>query len=184
VDIDAECVRRCAELLPYGYGTDELAAAERGDGPVRVHYCDGWDFARDAGRRGDRYDVVVLDLPDERGGSDAQHNRLFGAEFLRMCRGVLTPGGVVASQGGCPTLWRQHTLRRALERFRQVFGTVVYYGSDEQEWSFLFGLADEVPDPSGLMRQRLTAGPYRPRTIDAEALRRGSIMPYSLRQRP
>ena len=65
VDIDTECVRRCAELLPYGYTPAELAAAEAGDGPVRMHYADGWQFLADAAARGDRWDVVIVDLPDE-----------------------------------------------------------------------------------------------------------------------
>ena len=44
VDIDREAVRLCAEHLPYGYTVDELLRAERGLGPVAMHYCDGWDF--------------------------------------------------------------------------------------------------------------------------------------------
>ena len=44
VDIDQECVRICAEHLPYGYTTEELSRAESGDGPVTVHYADGWGF--------------------------------------------------------------------------------------------------------------------------------------------
>src|SRR5215470_7297308 len=81
VDIDRECVRRCAELLPYGYSAAELAAAERGDSPVRVHYADGWDFVAAASG----FDVIVVDLPDERDNQTAQHNRLYGVEFLRRC---------------------------------------------------------------------------------------------------
>jgi spermidine synthase len=98
VDIDRECVRQCARLLPYGYSTDELAAAENGAGPVRVHYADGWDFVASAhGDYDSRYDIVVVDLPDERSSADAQHNRLYGPEFLRRCAAVLARGGVVAS---------------------------------------------------------------------------------------
>jgi spermidine synthase len=180
VDIDRECVRRCAQLLPYGYGVDELDTAERGSaGPVRVHYLDGWDFVQAAGRRGDRYDVIVVDLPDEREG--AAHERLYGLQFLEVCRALLTPGGVLASQAGCPTLWRNDTLRRSLARFQAAFGTVVYYGSDEQEWAFLFGRTEVLDGSVDLMIRRLPACPYRPATLDADALRRGSFLPYSLR---
>ena len=146
VDIDRECVRRCAEFLPYGYGVAELAAAEHGDGPVRVHYADGWEFVG-GGRR--RYDVVVVDLPDERDAdATAQHNRLYGVDFLRRCRGLLAPGGVLAYQAGCPTLWRNATLARSMARFAEVFDTVAYHGSDEHEWAFLFGGADTVAEPT------------------------------------
>ena len=190
VDIDAECVRRCAQFLPYGYGVAELAEAERGDGPVRVHYADGWQFVQDTD---ERYDVVVVDLPDERPDDEgAQHNRLYGAGFLRRCRDVLRPGGVLAAQAGCPTLWRNATLARSLARFGEVFGTVAYFGSDEHEWAFLFGRADDVEfphsrrddvtsSPIGLMLARLPALAYRPRTIDADALSGCTVPPHSIR---
>jgi len=186
VDIDRECVRRCAELLPYGYGVAELAAAEHGDGPVRVHYADGWDFLMGTAQR---YDVVVVDLPDERPDAAlaqqvAQHNRLYGVDFLRRCRDVLTDGGVLAYQAGCPTLWRNATLARSVARFAEVFATVAYHGCDEHEWAFLFGRAGSaVSDPVELMVQRLASGRYRPRTLDAAALRGGSVPPHSVRIR-
>ena len=156
VDIDAECVRRCAELLPYGYSPAELDAAEAGAGPVRVHYADGWQFLADAAERGDRYDVVVVDLPDEPVEVDdpAQHARLYGTPFLQRCASVLAPGGVVCSQAGCPTMWRNDTLARMVGRFDEVFPTVLPYCSDEHEWAYLTGRPDPVADPVGLATSR------------------------------
>lgn len=186
VDIDAECVRTCAELLPYGYTTDELAAAERAaaaDEPgVRVRFDDGFRFVHDAAAdpAGPRYDVVVVDLPDEQEG-DAQHNRLYGEDYLAACRGVLAPGGVLAFQAGCPTLWRNATLVRSLRRFGAVFPTVAYFGSDEHEWAFLFGRADEVADPTARMVARLATLPYRPRTLDAATVVAAATPPYAVR---
>jgi spermidine synthase len=174
VDIDRECVRRCAELLPYGYTPAELAAAERAAGPVRVRYADGWEFV--AGATG--YDVIAVDLPDERAGEPAQHNRLYGEEFLRRCAAAVRPGGVVCSQAGCPTLWRNAALRGMWERFRSVFGTVVYYGSDEHEWAFLSGR--DTGDPT-LRPERLGALTYRPRTLDATDLATRTVPPHALR---
>ena len=81
------------------------------------------------------YDVVVIDLPDERSDA-AQHNRLYGADFMKLCGDI---GVIVAGQAGCPTLWRNETLIRSWERFGETFGTVVYFGSDEHEWAFLSG---------------------------------------------
>lgn len=179
VDIDAECVRACARWLPYGYTPTALAAAERGDGPIAVHYTDGWEFLTGCDRR---YDVVVVDLPDERPGDPAaQHNRLYGVEFLRRAAAVLHPGGVVTGQAGCATLWRNETLRRSVERFNEVFETVLHYGSDEHEWSFLSGTTDAVADPVRRVADRLAELPYRPRTLDAAALRRGAVLPHSVR---
>ncbi|MBO0874079.1 MAG: adenosylmethionine decarboxylase [Pseudonocardia sp.] len=179
VDIDAECVRACARWLPYGYTPAALAAAERGDGPIAVHYADGWAFLSGTDRR---YDVVVVDLPDERPGDPAaQHNRLYGVEFLRRAAAVLRPGGVVTGQAGCATLWRNETLRHSVERFHEVFQTVLHYGSDEHEWSFLSGTPDSVADPVRRATDRLAELPYRPRTLDAAALRRGAVLPHSAR---
>ncbi|WP_433575664.1 adenosylmethionine decarboxylase [Nocardia brasiliensis] len=180
VDIDQLEVELCAEHLPYGYTGDELAAAVKGEGPVKVHYADGWDFLADAAQAGTRYDVIVIDLPDER-VEDAQHNRLYESEFLSRCRALLAPGGVLTAQAGCATMWRNETLKRSWARFHEQFGTVVQYGSDEHEWTFLFGLNERIDDPVQGMTDRLVTLPYRPETIDARALVRGAIEPHALR---
>jgi spermidine synthase len=180
VDIDEQAVRLCAQHLPYGYSPSELDAAQRGDGPVTVHYADGYEFVRQSASR---YDVVLVDLPDERDGdATAQHNRLYGAEFMAMCRDITTPGGVVVNQAGCPTLWRNETLIRSLRRFGETFGTVSCFASDEHEWAFVTGRADEIADPAGLMVRRLATSRYRPRTLDADALRSRTVLPYHVRQ--
>ncbi|ONM47760.1 adenosylmethionine decarboxylase [Nocardia donostiensis] len=180
VDIDRTAVHLCAEHLPYGYTNAELNAAAAGEGPIQVFFADGWEFLADAAAAGNRYDVIVIDLPDER-VEDAQHNRLYEADFLRRCRDVLAPGGVLTAQAGCATMWRNETLKRSWQRFHEQFGTVVHYGSDEHEWSFLFGLTDRIDDPVAGMVDRLTTLAYRPQTIDAPALRRGAVEPYALR---
>ncbi|GGP49831.1 spermidine synthase [Saccharothrix coeruleofusca] len=180
VDIDEQAVKLCAEHLPYGYTLDELALAEKGEGPIRVRYTDGWEYIRTTA---ERYDIVLVDLPDER-EEEAQHNRLYGEEFLRMCKALLTPGGVVVTQAGCQTMWRNSTLIRSWQRFNAVFDTVAYYGSDEHEWAYLFGRADEVANPAALMAERLPALGYRPETIDDLALRGNTIPPYQVRHSP
>ncbi|HYS36326.1 MAG TPA: spermidine synthase [Pseudonocardiaceae bacterium] len=184
VDIDEEAVRLCARHLPYGYTGSELDGAERGDGPITVHYADGWEFVRRiaADPDADRYDVVLVDLPDEREHDPAaQHNRLYGAEFMAMCRAATTHGGVVVNQAGCPTLWRNETLIRSLARFGETFATVSCFASDEHEWAFMFGRADRVDDPAALMIERLATSRYTPRTIDADALRSRTVLPYHVR---
>lgn len=183
VDIDREAVELCAKHLPYGYSTTELPSHVAGAGPIRLHYADGWDYLSRRIASRDRYDVVLVDLPDEREGP-AQHNRLYGDEFLGMATTALRPGGVVAMQAGCPTLWRNTTLIRSWRRFTARFATPVYFGSDEHEWAFLFGRSDGLDDPVGLMEQRLSRLPYHPESIDAEALRSATIPPHAVRHAP
>lgn len=176
VDIDRAAVRLCAEHLPYGYTPDELARAEAGLGPVTVHYTDGYEFV--ANHTGPRYDVVVIDLPDER-TEPAQHNRLYGADFMKLCGDI---GAVVVGQAGCPTLWRNETLIRSWERFGETFSTVVYFGSDEHEWAFLSGTAEVLEDPLAMMTARLETLPYPCQTIDVAALAAATTPPMSVRR--
>ncbi len=179
VDIDKLAVAACAEHLPYGYTTAELESAERGEGPIQVSYQDGWEFLAQAK---ERYDVVVIDLPDENDDPAGQHNRLYGTDFLTRCAALLAEGGVVTCQAGCPTLWRNETLRAAWHRFHEVFGTVLYFGSDEHEWAFLAGRAGRVADPGALVTARFAERGCRAETLDAETLRGGVVPPFSLRR--
>jgi spermidine synthase len=146
-----------------------------------VHYADG-SFLERAARSAHRYDVVVVDLPDERPGP-AQHNRLYQTEFLARCRSVLAAGGVVTCQAGCPTLWRNQTLLGAWRRFHEVFPAVVYFGSDEHEWAFLTGLAEPLPDPVATMTERLATLPYQPESIDELTLPAATVPPHTLRRK-
>jgi spermidine synthase len=180
-DIDQIAVESCARYLPYGYSPGELGSAERGEGAVRMHYQDGFDFMADAAARGEAYDLVVIDLPDENTDPDAQHNRLYAKDFLLRCGEVLAPGGVLAAQAGCPTLWRNETLGLAYRRFTESFPTVLYYGSDEHEWAFLFARKDSVPDPVSHVRDRLPACAYRPSSVDDQALVANTVPPHAVR---
>src|SRR6202044_37690 len=154
VDIDREAGRLCARHLPYGLTVGELRRAEGGFGPVAVHYCDGWEFVD---RSTTSYDIVVIDLPDER-TEPVQHSRLYDTDFLQRCRNI---GRVVVAQAGCPTLWRNESLHLSWQRFRETFGSFVYFGSDEHEWAFLSGLAEAYDDPIAVMSARLPTLPYR-----------------------
>jgi diaminopimelate decarboxylase/spermidine synthase len=175
VDIDREAVRLCAKHLPYGYSPDELSRAESGLGPIVMHYRDGWSFVDGST---EQYDIVVVDLPDER-TEPAQHNRLYETGFLAKCANI---GRVVVFQAGCPTLWRNESLRWSWRRFHETFDTVLYFGSDEHEWAFLSGLAAFDGDPVAAVSGRLATLPYRPQHIDADSLIAATIPPKALRQ--
>jgi spermidine synthase len=184
VDIDTECVRICAEHLPYGYTPASLAAAERGDGPVHLTYTDGRQFVLDSR---EHWDLIIVDLPDERPDEpDAQINRLYEQEFVQACADRLTDGGVLVFQAGSPAVWRDATLRSAWTRFDAVFGATggraVYVGCEEHEWAFLAGVPSDPGEPGEVAAARLASMPARPETIDETSLRHRLVAPLSLRR--
>jgi len=67
-------------------------------------------------------------------------------------------------------------------RFDDVFTSVLPYCSDEHEWAYLTGRVDAVEDPVALAVSRLDRFPALA-SIDADALRRGAILPVALRAR-
>lgn len=186
VDIDPDCVRICAEHLPYGFDADEVRRAEAGDGPIRLHYDDGARFVRDSAGTDRRYDVIVLDLPEE--DEDSPHSALYQREFLTRCRDLLAPGGVVSTHVSRPHLSLPAadsvaSFRRPWQAFGEVFATRAYFRSDEQPWAaIMLGRADEVADPVEVMTEQLDALAYRPRTLDALTLRRAACLPGALRE--
>lgn len=184
VDIDTEAVRICAEYLPYGYTPQSLAAAERGDGPVRLHYADGGQYVLDST---EHWDLIIVDLPDERPDEpDAQINRLYEEDFVRSCADRLTEGGVLVFQAGSPAVWRDATLKAAWQRFTSVFGETggrgVYIGCEEHEWAFLAGVREPMDDPGEVAASRLAAMPHRPQMWDEVSLRHRLVAPLSLRR--
>ncbi|ANY10394.1 S-adenosylmethionine decarboxylase [Pseudonocardia sp. HH130630-07] len=184
VDIDAEAVRICAEHLPYGYTPGTLAAAERGDGPVRLTYGDGRQYVLDAT---EQWDLVVVDLPDERPDEPAaQINQLYAEDFVRACAQRLTPGGVLVFQAGSPAVWRDATLRSAWQRFRSVFepsgGRGVYVGCEEHEWAFLAGVREPLDDPGATAVAHLARVRSLPTLWDEESLRHRLVAPFALRR--
>jgi hypothetical protein len=58
---------------------------------------------------------------------------------------------------------------------------VVYFGSDEQEWAFLSGIAEPRDDPVATMTARLQTLRYRPTTIDGASLQASTMPPKALR---
>ncbi|PZG18041.1 spermidine synthase [Nonomuraea aridisoli] len=185
VDVDLECVRACAEHLPYGYipgDVDAALAGQAAGGRLRLYAEDGHAFVQDRLDEGTRYDAIIIDLPDEASESDAQHNRLYELSFLTRCTELLSAGGVISTQAGCPTLWRQDSLRQALARFTTAFPSMLCYSSWEHEWAFLTGSAQAADSPlSTLLQRRLPALPYRPQTMDAVSAASATILPYHLR---
>src|SRR5699024_3118427 len=166
----------------------ELRRAELGDGPIALHYQDGAEFVDSARGTDPRYDVIVLDLPEEQEDADPPHNAFYGTDFLVQCRSLLSPGGVLATHVSrpylsLPTADSATSLVRPWERFGEVFGTRVYFRADEQPWgAIMLGRREEVPDPVSRMCEQLPTLLYEPRTMDERALRSATHVPAVLRE--
>lgn len=80
VDIDAACVEACAKYLPYGYTEEDVQQAKNNIGPITIIIDDGYHFIDDAIEKNNKFDIVVLDLPDEQ-TELAQQNRLYSTDF-------------------------------------------------------------------------------------------------------
>ncbi|AUX74265.1 spermidine synthase [Erwinia pyrifoliae] len=180
VDIDAECVDACARFLPYGYTTEEVQLAKEDNGPVHLIIGDGYKFIDDAIARGDKYDIIVLDLPDEQEDS-VQQNRLYTSEFNEKITQLLTPEGVYISQAGCSTWWRNKTLSQSVKRFNDSFKSIVFFEMEEQNWVWLVGANFACDDIVGRMKQKLINLPYLPKFIDSQSIIKSTILPVSLR---
>lgn len=185
IDLDAECVAICAECLPYGFAPQDVRAAEQGRGSVRLSYGDGVRFVHDALAAATTYDLIVLDLPEEHGETDPATSE--GRAFLARCRELLAPGGVLSSHVSrpyvsVPTRASAASFASAWRTFGEVFGTRVYFRSDEQPWAaIMLGRADAVADPTTRMRTGLARLPRTPRTVDSLGLLGATRLPRVLR---
>ncbi len=180
VDIDKECVAACAKYLPYGYSPSDVKTALEKDGPIELIIGDGYQYIDDAIERNEKYDIVVLDLPDEQ-YEMAQQNRLYSIKFNKKIAKILTPEGVFISQAGCSTYWRNETLKKSVERFNSSFKTTVFFEMEEQNWVWLIGANFPCDDISGRMSKKLEKLSYQPKFIDKMSILKSTIIPVSLR---
>jgi spermidine synthase len=181
VDVDDQCLAACADWLPYGYTPDELRRARNHDGPIELHVQDGARFVEEAVATGVLFDVVTIDLPDEDPQGAGQQNRLYTDHFLKSVSALLRPGGVVITQAGNSCMWRRQTLVRAWCRARGVFPCVVYFESDEHDWSWIVASKAPCDDAPARMIDKLARLAYRPWHIDALSLERSTRVPKALR---
>lgn len=92
----------------------------------------------------DRYDLVVLDLTDPSGPSQALYTR----EFYQACRGILNPGGIVALHVESP-ISRPRTYNRIVKTLQAAFPMVRPYLVYVPLYGTWWGMAtaSEGPDP-------------------------------------
>ncbi|HYA25059.1 MAG TPA: fused MFS/spermidine synthase [Terriglobales bacterium] len=85
VELDPALIEVARQFFPS-------PSAAFSDARVHLHYADGRHYLQ---MSGDKFDVIILDLPDPQ---TAQLNRFYTAEFFRSARDHLAAGGVLALQ--------------------------------------------------------------------------------------
>ena len=183
VDIDEDCVRACAKYLPYGYNETDIENHLHGKGGATLVFQDGFTYVREALEQGKKFDVIVMDLPDEQTCDEsAQQNRLYDEPFLQDLSKLLTPEGAFITQAGCSTFWRNDSLKKAWKRMSRTFKSCTYFEMEEHDWSWIVGANFECKSSTERMKSRLKELQIKPSFIDEISIDKATILPISIRK--
>lgn len=143
VDIDEEVIRIAREYL------HEWHRGAFDDPRSRVYVMDGFEYVRGAVERGEKFDVVVMDLTDPYGSEIAA--QLYTEEAFRLVKRVLSEDGVVTVQAGNSTLFSK-AFQMVMDSVKPVFRYVAEYDVWVPSFSYMnsFIIASDVYDPLSL----------------------------------
>ena len=113
VEIDAVVVDFCKEHLP------DVHRGAFDDPRLKVVIADGKKYVEECQ---DQFDLMMLDLTDPFGLAEA----LYRVDFLRHCRRILGPEGVLSMHLGSPVT-RPNVFHRVYSSLKSVFGIVRPY---------------------------------------------------------
>lgn len=148
VDIDGEVVEAAKEYLPAMH----QGAFE--DPRAKVLIMDGAKYVEEALARGEKFDVVVMDLTDPYGPEIAQG--LYSAQFLKKVKGVMADGGVFVTQAGSSFFFEEEyesVLRNVLANFKIVVEYTAWIPSFGYAVNFVLG--SDVVDPRTLTAEEV-----------------------------
>ena len=142
VDIDREVVELCRKHLPNHH------RGSFDDPRLELHHADALKFLEDTQ---DRYDVIIIDLPDPLEAGPAY--MLFTQEFYHLVKDRLKPQGLMVAQSGHtgPTFYEQcfsivaNTIGSV---FPAVYASEAFIPSYGSTWGFVIGSMG--PDPTSL----------------------------------
>lgn len=128
VDIDGDVVKAAKEYLPA------MHQGAFDDPRAKVLIMDGQAYVEEALARGEKFDVVIMDLTDPYGPEIAQG--LYSAQFLGKLKALLAQGGIVVTQAG-DSFFFEEEYSNVLRSFASVFKYVAEYNL----WIPSFGYA-------------------------------------------
>ena len=149
VDIDSKVVELCREYLPnHHQGSFD-------DPRVKLVHADALAYLKSTA---DRFDVVIIDVPDPLETGPAY--LLFTQEFYRLVRDRLLAGGVMVSQSGPtgPSFYEQCfsvVANTVASVFPEVTLSETFVPSFGSTWGFVIGSLGE--NPGGLTPQEVDA---------------------------
>ena len=147
VDIDREVVELCRRYLPNHHrGAFDDPRAE-------LHYADAFEFLE---ATEDRFDVVVIDVPDPIEEGPAY--LLYTLEFYEMLKTRLRPQGLMVAQSGPtgPAFYDQSfsaVAKTIASVFPAVYTSEAFVPSFGATWGFVIGSLG--PDPTSLSVQEV-----------------------------
>ena len=151
VDLDEEVVKICREHLPsWHQGAFD-------DPRLTLFHRDARAFLEEVP---DRYDVIILDLPEP--VDEGPSYLLFTREFYLLCRDRLHPGGVVVTQAGCSSPINPVTFHSVSMTMEQAFDRVTpfetFVPSFGSTWGMVMASAGRTPDeiPAGELKRRMS----------------------------
>ena len=139
IDLDAEVVELCRQYLPNHH------AGAFDDPRLRLHFQDALAYLE---QTADRFDVIIIDIPDPLEGGPAY--LLYTQEFYGLVRSRLEPGGMMVAQSGpagptnCTEVFTA-IHRTAASVFPQAFPYRVYMPSFGTMWGFVIGGLADAP---------------------------------------
>ncbi len=146
VDLDGEVVDICKKFLPNHH---------RGafdDPRLELHIADARQYLED---NQEKYDVIIIDLPDPQEGGPA--SLLYTQNFYQLVSNRLAEGGIIAVQSE-PCMTGNHAAFTAISNtLRSVFSGVFPYHAMIPSFSFDWGfhLASFNIDPLGMTAQEI-----------------------------
>lgn len=146
VDIDEEVIAVCRKYLP------QMSRGAFEDKRTELHHRDARQFLAESP---DRFDVIIVDLPDPLEGGPA--GMLYTTEFYRLVREKLTPDGVISVQSGSASLAQLNCLPAVHHTLSSVFPIVRAYAVDVPCFGTTWGfcLASATIDAAALAPEEI-----------------------------
>jgi spermidine synthase len=181
VDIDIKCIDACSKYLPYGYSPSEIKRYLESKEGIQLIINDAYSFVESCLNKKNKFDLIIIDLPDENLSQSCQHNRLYQKTFFNKLYQLLSKKGVIVTQAGPSIKGQNMRLKKYWNLFDEVFKSKVFFEIDEYSWTWLIGTNFSCNNPTRRMQNNLAKIKKKPKYIDSISIVKSCIPPLYLR---